>query len=103
MFKLFLLGPLPSGLFARKEPVVGRRRIEMFQYRQVLVRLRAGDAVREIARCGLMGRDKLSELRAAAELHGWRATDGVLGRGTAQAGRQPAADRGRTGVAARVP
>lgn len=29
---------------------MGRRRIEMFQYRQVLVRLRAGDSVREIAR-----------------------------------------------------
>ena len=36
----------------------------MFQYRQVLVRLRAGDTVREIARSGLMGRDKLGELRA---------------------------------------
>ena len=27
----------------------------MFQYRQVLVRLRAGDSVREVARSGLMG------------------------------------------------
>jgi len=43
----------------------------MFQYRQVLVRLRAGDAVREIARSGLMGRDKLSELRAVAAALGW--------------------------------
>jgi transposase len=43
----------------------------MFQYRQVLVRLRAGDSVREIARSGLMGRDKLTELRAAALHHGW--------------------------------
>lgn len=43
----------------------------MFQYRQVLVRLRAGDSVREIARSGLMGRDKLAELRAAALQHGW--------------------------------
>ena len=39
----------------------------MFQYRQVLVRLRAGDSVREIARSGLMGRDKLGELRAGIE------------------------------------
>ena len=54
---------LPSGLFAREVAAVGRRRIEMFQYRQVLVRLRAGDTVREIARCGLMGRDKLGALR----------------------------------------
>jgi len=43
----------------------------MFQYRQVLVRLRAGDTVREIARSGLMGRDKLGMLRAMAEQHGW--------------------------------
>ena len=35
----------------------------MFQYRQVLVRLRAGDTTREIARSGLMGRDKAGELR----------------------------------------
>lgn len=50
---------------------MGRRRIEMFQYRQALVRLRAGDSVREIARSGLMGRDKLSELQALAGQHGW--------------------------------
>jgi hypothetical protein len=43
----------------------------MFQYRQVLVRLRAGDTVREIARSGLMGRDKLGELRTAAVAQGW--------------------------------
>ena len=43
----------------------------MFQYRQVLVRLRAGDTVREIARSGLMGRDKLSALRTMAEQQGW--------------------------------
>ena len=43
----------------------------MFQYRQVLVRLRAGDSIRDVARSGLMGRDKLGELRAVAEQHGW--------------------------------
>ena len=43
----------------------------MFQYRQVLVRMRAGDSVREIARSGLMGRDKLGELRGVAEQQGW--------------------------------
>jgi transposase len=43
----------------------------MFQYRQVLVRLRAGDSVREIARSALMGRDKLGELRAVAVAQGW--------------------------------
>ena len=50
---------------------MGRRRFEMFQYRHVLVRLRAGDSVREIARARLMGRDKLAELRAVAEQQGW--------------------------------
>jgi transposase len=50
---------------------MGRRRIEMFQYRQVLVRLRAGDTVREIARSGLMGRDKLASLRELALQQGW--------------------------------
>jgi transposase len=43
----------------------------MFQYRQVLVRLRAGDSVREIARAGLMGRDKLGMLRSVAAANGW--------------------------------
>jgi len=43
----------------------------MFQYRQVLVRLRAGDSERDIARARLMGRQKLALVRAVAEEHGW--------------------------------
>jgi transposase len=43
----------------------------MFQYRQVLVRLRAGDSERELARAGVMGRDKVAAFRALAERHGW--------------------------------
>ena len=43
----------------------------MFHYRQVLVRLRAGDSVRELARSGLMGRDKLATLRSVAQQQGW--------------------------------
>ena len=50
---------------------MGRRRIELFQYRQVLVRLRAGDSLRDIARSGLMGRDKFGVLRCVALQHGW--------------------------------
>lgn len=50
----------------------------MFQYRQALVRLRAGDSVREIARSGLIGRDKLAALRALAQQHGWLATANEL-------------------------
>lgn len=43
----------------------------MFQYRQVLVRMRQGDTDREIARARLMGRRKSAELRILAETHGW--------------------------------
>jgi transposase len=50
----------------------------MFQYRQALVRLRAGDTVREIARSRLMGRDKLAALRALAEAQGWLAAQAEL-------------------------
>jgi transposase len=50
----------------------------MFQYRQVLVRLRAGDSVRDIARSGLMGRDKLAALRALAEAHDWLRSESEL-------------------------
>ncbi len=43
----------------------------MFQYRQVLVRLRAGDTAREIARSGLLGRDKITEVVKVAQAHAW--------------------------------
>ena len=43
----------------------------MFQYRQVLVRLRQGDTDRDLARSGLMGRRKVGALRALAEERGW--------------------------------
>lgn len=50
---------------------MARRRIEMFQYRQALVRLRAGDSERDIARSGLMGRQKLAAVRELAQVQGW--------------------------------
>jgi transposase len=43
----------------------------MFQYRQVLVRLRQGDTDRAIARGGLMGRRKLAAFRALCQQRGW--------------------------------
>jgi hypothetical protein len=43
----------------------------MFQYRQVLVRLRQGDSDRDIARAGLMGRPKVAAFRALAASGGW--------------------------------
>lgn len=43
----------------------------MFQYRQALVRLRAGDSERQIARSGVMGREKLAAFRSLASAQGW--------------------------------
>ena len=40
----------------------------MFEYRQVLTRMRLGDTDRAIARTGLMGRRKAAQLRLTAEL-----------------------------------
>src|SRR5215207_133163 len=50
---------------------MGRRRIEMFQYRTVLAQMRRSASEREIARGHYMGRHKLAALRALAEQHGW--------------------------------
>lgn len=50
---------------------MGNRRFEMYQYRQILVRMRQGDTDRDIARARLMGRRKLARIRARAEALGW--------------------------------
>jgi transposase len=50
---------------------MGRRKIEMHEYRNVLIRLRAGDGDREIARLGLMGRVKVANFRQHAQSLGW--------------------------------
>jgi hypothetical protein len=49
---------------------MSKRRFE-YQYRQVLVRMRQGDADRDIERSGLMGRKKLARLRKTALDRGW--------------------------------
>jgi transposase len=43
----------------------------MFQYRQVLARLREGDSDRAIDHSGLMGREKVAAFRALARAQGW--------------------------------
>ena len=43
----------------------------MFQYRQILLRLRQGDTDRQIARSGLVGRRKIAAFRALCRNHGW--------------------------------
>ncbi len=50
---------------------MANRRFEMYQYRQVLVRMRSGDRDREIARSGLIGRGKAGQIRRVAEQEGW--------------------------------
>jgi len=50
----------------------------MFQYRQVLVRLRQGDSDRDIARSSLMGRPKVALFRALAQTEGWLAPEAAL-------------------------
>ena len=50
----------------------------MFQYRQVLVRLRQGDSDRDIARSRLMGRRKVAALRGLAASQGWLSPEAPL-------------------------
>ena len=50
---------------------MSKRRFEMYQYRQVLLRMRQGDSDREIARSRLMGRPKCAAVRNVAAERGW--------------------------------
>lgn len=50
---------------------MSKRSFEMYQYRQVLLRIRQGDSDRVIARSGLMGRPKSASVRALADGRGW--------------------------------
>lgn len=50
---------------------MANRRFEMYQYRQVLSRLRLNESSRAISRCGLMGRKKVEALRQVADRKGW--------------------------------
>ena len=54
---------------------MSNRRFEMYQYRQILVRMRQGDSDRDIARSRLMGRKKLARMRAMAHERGWLAPE----------------------------
>jgi transposase len=64
--------------FSAAGGAMSRRRFEMFQYRQVIVRLRQGDTDREIARSRLMGRRKVTALRHLATGRGWLSPDAPL-------------------------
>jgi hypothetical protein len=57
---------------------MGRRRIETYQYREVLGRMQAGDSDRDLARAGLLGRDRAASFRGLAREQGWE-EQGVQG------------------------
>jgi hypothetical protein len=50
---------------------MARRRFEMHQYRQALLRMRQGESDREIAAAELMGRRKAAQWRGLASARGW--------------------------------
>ena len=50
---------------------MANRRIEMFHYRQILVRMRMGESDRAISKTGLMGRKKIASVREFATQRGW--------------------------------
>jgi transposase len=50
----------------------------MFQYRAVVARLRAGDTDRQVDQQGLMGRQKVAQVRAVALNQGWLEVGSVL-------------------------
>lgn len=66
-----IIADLEQGTRPWMKPWNAQHTAGSIQYRHVLVRMRAGDGLREIARTGVMGRDKLAELRATAERSGW--------------------------------
>ncbi|MGF6606297.1 hypothetical protein OKW45_001197 [Paraburkholderia sp. WSM4175] len=55
-----------------------KRKFEMYQYRQVLVRMRQGDSDRDIDRSKIMGRKKLAAVREIATERGWLSPDNAL-------------------------
>jgi len=50
---------------------MANRRFEMHEHRHVIHRMRLGESDRGIAKSGLMGRLKCSQLREVAIRHGW--------------------------------
>lgn len=50
---------------------MANRRFEMYEYRQIIQRLRLGDTDREVARTLRVGRPKVKQLRALARERGW--------------------------------
>jgi transposase len=75
----------------------------MFQYRQVLARLRAGDSERQIGRERLMGREKAAAFRALAQQQGWLDADRPMPADEEIAAALGMARRARTSVSSAEP
>jgi transposase len=57
---------------------MSNRRFEMYEYRQVIVRMRLGESDREVAKAGVIGRRKAAQLRQLAQAQGWLDTTRAL-------------------------
>jgi len=75
----------------------------VFQYRQILARMRQGDSDRDIARSRLMGRRKAAELREIALQHGWLDREAPLPEDAAIAALVPKAKTASSSVSSAEP
>ena len=50
---------------------MANRSIAMFEYKQVIHRMRSGESDRTISKSGLIGRTKTKFIRFIAKLNGW--------------------------------
>jgi hypothetical protein len=75
---------------------VANQRLDMYGYRQVLIRTRLGDTDRAVTRAGLMGRRKVATLRPAGRASRLARSGGDV------AGRRGAGPRAEPGTAAEV-
>ncbi len=50
---------------------MGNRRFEMHDFRHIISRMRLGGSDRQIAKAGIMGRNKAADIREIAEKHDW--------------------------------
>jgi transposase len=57
---------------------MANRRFDVYQYRQILVRMRQGDSDRDIGRSKTMGRKKIAQVRQMAQERGWLDPDALL-------------------------
>lgn len=57
---------------------MAKRRIDMYEYRQIIVRLRMKESSRGIAKAGLAGRNKINAIKKIASQQGWLDTQNEL-------------------------